>query len=56
MEFLLGMGMARGIVGLAGTDAHEEVVEAVRLSVTKHYEPGVGVRFGAGAWMVTALT
>ena len=28
MEFLLGMGMARGLVGLAGTDAHDEVVEA----------------------------
>ena len=56
MEFLLGMGMVRGLVGLAGTDAHDEVVEAVRLSLTERYEPGVGVRFGAGAWMVTALT
>ena len=56
MEFLLGMGMARGLVGLAGTDAHDEVVEAVRLSLTERYEPGVGVQFGAGAWMVTALT
>ena len=56
MEFLLGMGMARGLVGLAGTDAHDEVVEAVRLSLTERYEPGVGVQFGAGAWIVTALT
>ena len=56
MEFLLGMGMARGLVGLAGTDAHDEVVEAVRLSLTERYEPGVGVQFGAGAWMVTAFT
>ncbi len=56
MEFLLGMGMARGLVGLAGTDAHDEVVEAVRLSLTERYEPGVGVQFGAGAWMVTALS
>ncbi len=56
MEFLLGMGMARGLVGLAGTDAHDKVVEAVRLSLTERYEPDVGVRFGAGAWMVTALT
>ena len=56
MEFLLGMGMARGLVGLAGTDAHDEVVEAVRLSLTERYEPGVGVQFGASAWIVTALT
>lgn len=56
MEFLLGMGMARGLVSLAGTDAHAEVVEAVRLSLAERYEPGVGVQFGAAAWMVTALT
>ena len=56
MEFLLGMGMARGLVGLAGTDAHDGVLEAVRLSLMERYEPGVGVRFGAGAWMVTAST
>jgi len=56
MEFLLGMGMARGLVGLAGTDAHEEVVEAVRLSLTERYEPDVGVQFETSAWLVTALT
>jgi len=55
MEFLLGMGMVRGLVGLAGTDARDEVVAAVRLSLTERYETGVGVHFGAGAWMVTAL-
>ena len=56
IEFLLGMGMARGLVSLAGPDAHSEMVEAVRLSLTEHYEPGVGVQFGAGAWMVIAFT
>ncbi len=56
MDFLLGMGMVRGLVGLAGTDAQDRVVEAVRSSLTERYEPGVGVRFGAAAWMVTALT
>jgi ubiquinone/menaquinone biosynthesis C-methylase UbiE len=56
MEFLLGMGMARGLVSLAGTDAHDKMVEAVRLSLTERYEPGVGVRFGGGAWMVTAFS
>jgi hypothetical protein len=56
MEFLLGMGMAQGLVGLAGADAHDEVVEAVHSSLTERYEPGVGVQLGAAAWIVTALT
>ena len=56
MEFLFGMGMARGLVGLAGPDANGKVVDAVRSSLAERYEPGIGVRFGAGAWMVTALT
>ena len=56
MEFLLGMGMARGLVGQAGNDAHNEVVDAVRSSLAERYEPGVGVQLGAGAWMVTALS
>ena len=56
MDFLLGMGMVRGLVGLAGSDARDEVVDAVRASLTERYEPGIGVRLGAGAWMVTALT
>jgi hypothetical protein len=56
MEFLLGMGMARGLVGLAGSDARNHVVDAVRMSLVERFEPGVGVRFGAGAWMVTART
>lgn len=55
MNFLLGMGMVRGLLGLVGTEAHDEVVEAVRSSLTERYEPGVGVRFGAAAWLVTAL-
>ncbi len=54
MEFLLGMGMARGLIGLAGADAHDEVVEAVRLSLAERYKPDVGVPCEASAWMVTA--
>lgn len=55
MDFLLGMGMVRGLLGLAGRDLHDEVLEAVRSSLAERYEPGVGVRCGARAWMVTAL-
>jgi ubiquinone/menaquinone biosynthesis C-methylase UbiE len=54
-EFLLGMGMARGLVGLAGPDARDAIVEGVRRTLTEHYEPGLGVRFGAGAWRISAL-
>lgn len=54
MEFLLGMGMVRGLVGLAGSDAYDDVVGAVRSSLAERYEPDVGVRFGAAAWLVTA--
>ena len=45
--------MVRGLIGLAGTDHHDEVIEGVRSSLTERYEPGVGLRFGAGAWLVT---
>jgi ubiquinone/menaquinone biosynthesis C-methylase UbiE len=55
MDFLLGMGMARGLVGLAGASATREVVEEVRLSFAERYKSGVGVELGAAAWMVTAL-
>jgi hypothetical protein len=41
---------------LAGTDAQDQVVEAVRVTLTERYEPSVGVRLGAGAWMITALS
>lgn len=54
IDFLLGMGMVRGLVGLAGTDFRDEVVEDVRSSLTERYEPGVGLRLGAAAWKVTA--
>ncbi len=54
MDFLLGMGMVRGLVGLAGTDRRDDVVEAVRSSLIERYEPGVGLPLGAAAWMVTA--
>jgi hypothetical protein len=54
MAFLLGMGMPRGLIGLAGPDAQGEVVDAVRSSLAERYEPGVGVRLGTAAWLVTA--
>lgn len=54
MEFLFGMGMARGLLGLAAPDEQAGIVDAVRSSFVERYAPGVGVRLGAGAWLVTA--
>lgn len=54
VDFLLGMGMARGLLGLSATDVRDTLVGAVRTSLAERYEPGVGVRLGSGAWMVTA--
>ena len=53
VDFLLGMGMVRGLIGLAGKDHRDEVVDGVGSSLNERYEPGVGLRFGAGAWLVT---
>lgn len=56
LEFLLGMGMVRGLLGFAGTDQRDKVIEAVRSSLSERYEPRVGVGLGAAAWLVTAYT
>jgi ubiquinone/menaquinone biosynthesis C-methylase UbiE len=54
LEFQLGMGMVKGLIGQAGDDARDEVVDAVRTVLAERYEPGVGLRLGAAAWLVTA--
>lgn len=56
IDFLLGMGMARGLVGLAGPDAHDAVIDTVRQELAERYEPGIGLRLGTGAWLVSART
>jgi SAM-dependent methyltransferase len=52
--FLLGMGMARGLLGLAGPSAHDAVIESVRADLEARYEPTSGIRVGASAWLVSA--
>jgi len=54
LDFLFGMGMARGLLGLAGSDERTAVIDAVRSSRAERYEPGVGVRLGTGAWLASA--
>jgi ubiquinone/menaquinone biosynthesis C-methylase UbiE len=56
IDFLLGMGMARGLVGLAGPDAHNSVIDTVRRELAERYEPSVGLRLGTAAWLVSAQT
>jgi ubiquinone/menaquinone biosynthesis C-methylase UbiE len=56
IDFLLGMGMARGLVSSAGADAHDAVIDAVRRELAERYEPSVGLRLGTGAWLVSART
>ncbi len=54
LDFLLGMGMARGLLGAAGDGARSSVIAAVRRELEEQYEPDVGVRLGTGAWLVSA--
>jgi ubiquinone/menaquinone biosynthesis C-methylase UbiE len=56
IEFLLGMGMARGLVGLAGPEAHDAVIDTVRGELAERYEPNIGLRLGTAAWLVSART
>lgn len=56
IDFLLGMGMARGLVGLAGPEAHDAVIETVRGELAERYDPDIGLRLGAAAWLVSART
>jgi SAM-dependent methyltransferase len=53
-DFLFGMGMARGLLGRIPSASQPSVVGAVRASLADRYEPGVGVRLGTAAWIVSA--
>lgn len=54
IDFLLGNGMPRGLLGLVEPHAREDVLKAVRAELVDRYEDGVGIRLGAAAWMVAA--
>lgn len=54
MDFLWGMGMVRGLVERVGPELRPVVLDAVRASLAERHEPGVGVRLGTGAWILTA--
>jgi SAM-dependent methyltransferase len=54
MDFLFGMGMVKGLLGLAPSSASDAIRSEVRAALELHLEPGVGVRVGAAAWLVAA--
>lgn len=55
-EFLLGMGMAQGLLGLVESSVRGDVVQAVTSDLNEKYEEGKGLRLGAAAWVVSAKT
>lgn len=54
VDFLLGMGMVRGLLGRLESDARDAAVDEIRATLAEHHEPGVGVRLGAAGWLVSA--
>ncbi|MDX2381100.1 MAG: SAM-dependent methyltransferase, partial [Acidimicrobiia bacterium] len=54
VDFLLGMGMVRGLLGRLDGDQREAALDEIRATLAEHYETGVGVRLGAAGWLVSA--
>jgi SAM-dependent methyltransferase len=54
LDFLLGMGMVRGLLGRLDGDAREAAIEEIRTTLAERYEPDVGVSLGAAGWLVSA--
>lgn len=54
IEFLHGMGITRGLLGRLEPDARAAAAESLSGALAERYEPGVGVRLGTGAWLVSA--
>ena len=54
IDFLLGMGMPRGLLSFVDPSARDDVLRTVHAKLVDRYEEGVGIRLGAAAWVVTA--
>ncbi len=54
VEFLLGTGIVRGLLERVPPEARTSAVASIRGELAQRYEPGVGVRVGASAWLVGA--
>ncbi len=56
IDFLLGNGMPRGLLGFVDSSARDDALRTVRAELADRYEDGVGIRLAAAAWVVTAQT
>jgi SAM-dependent methyltransferase len=54
LDFFLGMGIVRGLLGRLEPAARDAAVEEIRAEFASRFEPGVGVRLGAAGWLVRA--
>jgi ubiquinone/menaquinone biosynthesis C-methylase UbiE len=54
LEFLLGMGIVRGLLGRLTPDARDEAVAEIGAAHAARYQQGGGVTFGSAGWRVTA--
>lgn len=54
VDFVLGAGMARGLLGMVEPEKRAEVTAEVRASLADHFEAGTGVSLGTGAWLASA--
>ena len=54
VDFLLGMGMPRGLLGFVDPPARDDALRTLHSVLVDRYEEGVGIRLGAAAWVVTA--
>lgn len=54
VEFLLNMGIARGLLSHAEPEPRSLAIEEIRGSMAGRYEPGVGVQLGTAVWLVSA--
>jgi len=54
IDFLLGMGMVRGLLGRLDDDERRAAVDEIRATLTQHCELDVGVPLGAAGWLVSA--
>ena len=54
IDFLLGMGMVRGLLGRLDADQHGAAVDEIRATLAERCELGIGVSLGAAGWLVAA--
>lgn len=53
-DFLLGIGIVRGLLGRLGPEQRASAVRSVRAELEERHEGGIGVRLGASVWLVSA--